>query len=1549
MDPNRGIHRRQPGTQLNSSSDTLGRTWVTTIHESESGRPEGCGVVVGSDLILTSGSAISALRDESRNIGELEIRFPYAPEKLDEPVRFNIAAITLPPAGEPAYLALVRLTKPLPAAIQPANLRDPSPDSLRNQRWWAYGRPISGPETCEGRFGDHVGDGLIDLEPERGAGIVSGFSGSGVEQATANDTPPAIVAVVVQSLPLSGGGPPNCGRAITIDEAFRLFPTELISLLPSEKAAERHRRDRWNWIFGRRLDPRPADGWDWSPSTDDAGLTHWLPRARGVTSGGESGYRFRGRAKALRRIVDWIDDRTESRPLLVTGSPGAGKSAILARIVTTSNPALRAALPIDDLAIRAAKHSVAVAVHANGKSVLEIAQCIADAARIGTLRGPDELTAKLRIVLGDRPTLRCVVIDALDEAQSLHDVLRISKIVNDLAEHLHIKVLVGTRRRHADRNLLVGFNNAHIIDLDLQEWFEFDDMVDYAAASLALDGQQLLHANPYRTEPARTTSATVLATAAGRNFLVAGLVGRAHGNADSEPFAPHTLDLALGLEDAIELYLDQIRANTDVDNPEIILAALAHALGAGFTVGLWADASRALGAGPCDTEAIERFRRTPVANFLIEDSSRADGRRFRLFHQALVESLIARRREHAGDNDAVLIFEHLLQLAEKDVWANVPDYLARHLADHAVKAGRLDELMLKPGFLVAAHPAALARHLFEVRHPDAKLAAAVYRLALPNLHQGSNSERCSILQFAARSQQLASLADDLSLLPATSNPFDVPFASRTPSTELLRLSNRGGGVTSVTAINLPNRMLLATGGYDAVVQIWDPQTGQAFGDTLFGHTGAIRSLCTFGIDNTVGLASGSDDGTVRIWDPQTGQPLGDPLRGHTGAVRSVCTLIINNTVLLASGSDDGTVRIWDPQTGRPVGDPLVWQTNSVNSICAFDLDGGVMLAMAGSVATVAIWNAQTGKPTGTALRGHEGTINSVCMFELDSTVLLATAGSDQSMRIWNAHTGEAVGNSCFGHEAQVRSVCAFEEGGEVRLATVSDDETLRIWDPRTCEAVGPPLRGHANWVTSVCAFTLKNTALLASASYDGTVRIWSAGIDRSAGASPPDRAGLVVSACGFTLAGTALLATAGEDTTVRIWDPKSGEPIGDPLVGHTDSVISICSFLLNGRLFLATASLDGTLRIWDPKTRNSVGDPLLGHGDPVASVCTFMIEGRTFLATAGIDGTVRVWNPQLGRPVGEPLTGHTGSVESVCAFELEGNTRLASASGDSTLRIWDPRTGQPTSDPLTGHVSGATSVCAFAIGDAVRLASTGHDTTVRIWDPLSGQPVGVPMTGHTSSAHSVCALSVDGRVRLASTGNDETLRFWDPDEVRPFRDPIQLGAPANAVTAIGPASLAVALDDGVLVLNVRSGSSRKGIPIPTWDVFLAHAGPDTDAARTLHVLLSRAGVDTFLDAHNLKLGDDWDIELPKAQRSARITVVLISEHTGDAFYQREEVAVAIHESRRVDSHHRVIPVYLEPGIDPPYGLRVKHSLTVDRTFGLEDVAREIAAVVKQAG
>src|SRR5258708_25652884 len=136
----------------------------------------------------------------------------------------------------------------------------------------------------------------------------------------------------------------------------------------------------------------------------------------------------------------------------------------------------------------------------------------------------------------------------------------------------------------------------------------------------------------------------------------------------------------------------------------------------------------------------------------------------------------------------------------------------------------------------------------------------------------------------------------------------------------------------------------------------------------------------------------------------------------------------------------------------------------------------------------------------------------------------------------------------------------------------------------------------------------------------------------------------------------------------------------------------------------------------------------------------------------------------------------------------------------------------------------------------------------------------------------------------------------------------------------------------------------------TYDFFIAHATNDSQIAEELYdLLIDKARV--FLAGRSLMLGDDWDIAIPAAQLRSRVTVVLISQSSPAAFYERDEVREAISLARSPTARHRVVPVFTdtlqlsEEGSH--YGIRLKHGITLSSRVSLSDAAAKLLALLDQ--
>jgi WD40 repeat protein len=1436
-------------------------SWVAAVHASQGDRrPLGSGFLIDSRRVLTCAHVAF---DGKHQRPELWVAFPKAHALGYR--RVPVQEVAAPPVDERYVqdVAVLTLAQPVPEGYA-ARLRQPAIDSLVRRRWWTFGYPdgMLG-NSSDGVVGEVLSYGWIRLDTGSRYPVDSGYSGAALWSADYE----AVVGMVGQAESANGDA-----RAIAMSTIVDCLPDQKLHLLTgwSAEAAGEGALAAWGWSLDR--DP-------------EAGL-HWRPRARGVYKDSDRGFRFRGRTAALTRIRDWlVGVHPQSQALVVTGSPGVGKSAVLGRIVTTADPAIAAALPCGDDAVRAVEGSVACAVHAKGKTALEVA---GEIARAASARLPMEVR-DLATVLADalertRRTGFTVIIDALDEAASTQQTRQIiHHIARPLAEDLHhlgVRVVVGTRRQDDDGSLIEAFANPCVIDLDTPEYFARADLAAYALATLQLHGDERA-GNPYNDDRVAEPVAARIAELADGNFLVAGLVARARGKYDQTPVALSDLTFTPTVDSALNSYLLLLPRVAGVP-AAALMTALAYAKASGVPIDLWRATIGALGYTAPGAEHLEAFARSSAANFLVETSAGELATPvYRLFHQALNDALL-RHREAPADEKAITAA--FLGLGQESGWSRAPAYLLRSLPAHAQRGHAVDELLDDDVYPLYADLRRLIPAAAAASTPTARQRARLLRKT-PRAIDASPAERAALYSISEVLHDLGSAYRNL----AHDSPYRARWAATQRGDDEALLEGHTGPVSALCPVSSSGgRTFLASGSHDHTVRVWDPTTGTQR-HVFEGHTGPVNALCAVGTaDGRVLLASASDDGTVRLWDPTTGTRH-HAFEGHTGPVNALCAVgTADGRVLLASASDDGTVRLWDPTT-RTRHHVLEGHTGPVTALCAVRLsDGSPLLASASDDGTVRLWNPVTGtheRRMRPLVRGFShGGVRTLFTARLASgPTVLISASADGTLRMWDPGTGRC--ERLFrGHRGPVGAICPVETStGQLRLASASDDRTVRLWDPdpppppslmtrifgrserqNAIESGGETatdgsaspgggarrlklpvssakqvLEGHSDAVSALCVVESSDSpALLGSASDDGTVRVW----DPYTGAQHhllKDHTGPVSALCSAETAdGRVLLASASHDRTVRLWNPTSSarDQLFERLIG---SVSALCAFeSADGEALLGSASHDGTLRLWDPATGGHKR-LLKGHSDSVSALCRIESpEGEVLLGSASLDGTVRLWDPATGTR-GRRLKGHVGPVVALCVVGAsDGRVVLASASEDGTVRLWDPVSGAQC-HVLEGHAGPVVALCAVDRGDGrVLLASASEDGTVRLWDPVTGVQCHV-LEGHAGPVVALCAVDRgDGRVALASASQDGTVRLWDPVTGTPGGRLKGHTGPVVALCAVdfgdGRVVLASASEDGTVRLwDPVSGVQRHVLEGHTGPVSALCTAPSADGRRLL--------------------------------------------------------------------------------------------------------------------
>jgi eukaryotic-like serine/threonine-protein kinase len=658
--------------------------------------------------------------------------------------------------------------------------------------------------------------------------------------------------------------------------------------------------------------------------------------------------------------------------------------------------------------------------------------------------------------------------------------------------------------------------------------------------------------------------------------------------------------------------------------------------------------------------------------------------------------------------------------------------------------------------------------------------------------------------------------------------FEWHYLRRLAHRERLTLRGHNGWLWSIAYS--PQGDLLATGGKDKTVRLWDSRTGREVRSLSFSHPVGSLSFSSDGKH----LAAAADLGLgMTVWNRDTG------VQRYSQAECGYWVTFSPDGRLLATRKGAG-VQLLEPITGREIG--------SLQDGDYSPSPGGVGVSFSPDgrhLAVAVCHNTRFARYVPPAVQVWDVAARKVILFLQDHTDyyveglayspdgrLLATGGMDQTACLYEAASGRLL-HRLRGHDGDVRSLAFSPDSRMLVTATYNQPGatgyTRReaiLWDTQTGEKRGS-LRGHTGTLTSV-AFS-PDGQHVATASFDGMAKVWD--VAAAHDAVNLEEGPQAVAVMGEGPQALAVM-TASPDGRYLAWARRSPQTV---TVFDVSARRVLCrvpyhagaiTLSPEGRWLATQVPLpdrpgEWGLKLWDARTGAE------GHTLRSAYFLSFSPDGKRLAVGwfGGGEWTLQLWDPETGRqlrtlraPIGGLAPSH------VLGFSPDGKgLAVGWIGGERTTKLWDPPGSVTPEDRWLLSVNlGATfsldgkrfeqanlspdgkrfaTVDNVQVGDGRDLAYAGQ---VHVWDTASVRRLFV-CRGHTHVINAV-AFSPDGE-RLATASMDRTVKLWD---ARTGQEMLTLTGHEGSVRNV------IFTGDGRFLLTADGEIPNTRAPVPGW-------------------------------------------------------------------------------------------------------------------------------------
>jgi WD40 repeat protein/serine/threonine protein kinase len=552
----------------------------------------------------------------------------------------------------------------------------------------------------------------------------------------------------------------------------------------------------------------------------------------------------------------------------------------------------------------------------------------------------------------------------------------------------------------------------------------------------------------------------------------------------------------------------------------------------------------------------------------------------------------------------------------------------------------------------------------------------------------------------------------------------------------------------------PVGMMLASGGADKMLRLWNLETGKEASSWTDGFY-EIRALA-FSPDGSL-LATASGD-AVKIHRPGS-QEKPRSLMGHSAAVTTL--LFTPGGTYVISGSADITIIIWEKSTWskktafhehrREVTSLAVSRNGRV--LASGSLDGMVYLFDMKTLSRYSQIEIRHDSVMALALSPAEN--------------ILACALASGTIRLHDTVQGTYI-RDLTGHKGRITSLSFAPDGGI--LASGGEDCTVRFWDIKKGISIGSKTESGGE-IRALCHSP--GGRLIAWAAGDGSIRLWKTDELFSApeaaenskaapgkpettrqGETPPVRPPEKADKMGQ---GVAPLPQAPEAAVAVTPPSQAASAKGQPAMVPAEEVVSVQA--------VSPPSLTGAIRV-PAKPR------LVLEGHKRGAQCAAFAHGDALIAVGSGDGDIRLWDLAKGElkhiimKGGKSLIADLGeklkdaliaTPEDISALAFAAQDEyLYSASLDHHLKVWQsPFSGRETAE----FIHRKKLLCLALSKDGKKLAA-GSRGEIILFEALSGT---IKRTASLSTGDdwvNALAFSPDGTI-LASGDERGFLCLWN--------------------------------------------------------------------------------------------------------------------------------------------------------------------------------------------